>query len=710
MRVMIVAGHVWAKLLMRMHVQTTLVSKLSKRWYERAAGQQILTQTSIFVQEGPEIQEVPLIVRKISDVEALCKSKDKKSNHPDDSSRKVFDTTKKNDQLRFHEKNSASDFRSNIKVKNKSLNRRIDIETDEGTAILFCPDLECLGDADIQQALQELQSFKTADGVYSLLENKVTHEINCRIALEGLKKVIELETNWSKQKRNKQFEVDNTARDIMMKQLIKLIVNSQDSEMILQGLIALKKDKVSPPKNEYRDLLCDEALVRATDGEFTPVQLVNVIKILSTYKDTKYRKSIDALWVGISLKEQEINSYTLVALFKMLKYFNQSKNMVKLILERKLSDHWLKLTGTQVAEILDCFYGNASATRCLLNASKWASISMNTSREKDLINFLHSLIAKEYIDDRIETTLQKYLKSKALQVEDSNLIATIMSYCKTLRVRNESILSECGEYFIKHGTSIPTSSLPSILTTFGILYVQPPNPVQFWETFDAVLSVKFHDLKLDDALDILLSCVYLERCPVKFLDKIFISQLLHKLHLRSHSIFFDRIKSKLQLLDTSMSLECMDYRHLHVPAGRTEKPLFLDARIRRTVNTIYQPLASLVGGEQRLSKNVILNRLPTISFYILDILIHPFVESSPVLHLSGQQKNTNTAVLIYLPEYYCRNTRRLIGSQIMRKRHIRKLGFRVMTLDYVILQEVWSESDKLSSYLLKSLDSVEESL
>ncbi|KZC04075.1 Xaa-Pro dipeptidase [Dufourea novaeangliae] len=715
---MIVAGHVWEKVLIRMHAQSSIaIAKFSKRWYEsnsgKCAGQQILTQTSILVQEGPEIQEVPLIVRKVSDVEAMCIGKDKQSIRSVDTSHKLFDASKKNDQPKFHDK-TMSDSQSTVKVKNKSLNGRIDIETDEGTAILFCTDLECLKDADIEVALQELQSFDTTNRVYSLLENKVTHEINCRIALEGLKKVIELENNWSKQKpgklqRNKQFDHDTSARDVMMKQLVKLIINSHDSEMILQGLIALKKDKVSPSRNVYRDWMCDEALSRATDGEFTPVQLINVIKILSTYKDSRYRKSIDALWVGILLREQEINSYTLVALFKMLKYFNQSKNMVKLILERKLSDHWLKLTGTQVAEILDCFYDDVSATRCLINASKWASISINTSREKDLINFINSLTAKDYVDDRIESTLQKYLKSKVFQIDDSNLISVIMNYCKSLKIRNDSILSECGEYFIKHGVNIPTPLLPSILIPFGTLYVKPPNTVQFWETFDAVLSVKFHDLKLDDALDILLSCVYLERYPVKFLDKIFISQLLHKLHLRSHSVFSDRIKSKLQLLNTSMSLECVDYKHLHVPSGRTEKPLFLDARIRRTVNMLYQPLASLVGGEQKLSKNVILNRLPIISFYMLDILIHPLVESTSVFRLNDQEKNINTAVLIYLPEYYCRNTRHLMGPQIMRKRHIRKLGFRVMTLDYVILQELWSQSDKLSSYLSQSLDSVEES-
>ncbi|XP_076182457.1 uncharacterized protein LOC143154326 [Ptiloglossa arizonensis] len=716
---MILAGHVWAKFLMRMHVQPSfIISELGKRCYEsnsgKCSGKQILTQTSILVQEGLEIQEVPLIVRKINDVEAICNSKNTKNFSFANFSNKISNMSKENEQLTFHNKN-VSKFQNNVKMKSEPLNRRIDIETDEGTAILFCSDLECLKDSDIEEALKELQSSDTVDGVYSLLENKVTHEINCRVALEGLKKVIELENNWCKQKcnktqRNRHMEVDTTARDIVMKQLVKLIINSHDSEMILQGLITLKKDKISPSRNMYRDWMCDEALSRTTDGEFTPAQLINVIKILSTYKDLKYRKTIDTLWVGILLREHEINSYTLVALFKMLKYFNQSKNMVKLILERKLSDHWLKLTGTQIAEILDCFCDDVSATRCLTSASKWASISMNTSSEKDLINFIHSLNTKDYIDIRIECTLEEYLKSKASQIEDSNLISIIMNYCKNLQVRNECILSECGEYFIKHGTNIPTHLLPSILTPFGILYIQPPNSIKFWETFDEVLSVKFHDLKLDDTLDILLSCTYLEKCPVKFLDKIFVSQLLHKLRLKNHSVFSNCIKNKLQLLNAAMSLECKDYKDLHLPSKRIDKPLFLDARIRRTVNMIYQPLASLVGGEHKLSKNVILNRLPVISFYMLDILIHPFKVSSTIFHLNGQKKDKNTAVLIYLPEYYCRNTHQLIGPQIMRKRHIRKLGFRVMTLDYVILQELWNQSDKLSSYLLESLDAAEDAL
>ncbi|XP_043516298.1 FAST kinase domain-containing protein 3, mitochondrial isoform X1 [Frieseomelitta varia] len=709
---MILAGHVWTKFLMRM--QPVSITKFINRCYEsnsgKYAGQQNLTQTSIFVEEGLEIQEVPLIVRKIKDIETICKNIDRNSISVINNCYNGPDTSKKTVPL--DAKNNTNS-KSNTNAKSKLLNRRIDIETDEGTAILFCSDLDCFKDLDIDETLQ---LFNVTNNVYPILENQISQEINCRVALEGLKKVIDLENSWFKQKSNKtqktkQFDVDNTTRNMIMKQLIKLIINSNNAEMIVQGLIALKKDKVSPSRNIYRDLMCDEALSRATDGEFSPAQLVNLIKILSSYKDSKYCKSIDTLWVGILLQEQVINAHTLVALFKVLKYFNQSKNIVKLILERKLSDCWLKLSGTQIAEILDSFHDDVSAMKCLMSASKWASISMNASSEKDLINFIRSLHVKNYIDERIENTLQNYLKSKALQIDNSKLIATIMNYCKDLQIRNESILSECGKYFMKHAMNLSTSLLPSIFTPFGLLYVQPPNSAEFWKIFDDVLSVKFHDLKLDDALDILLSCTYLEKYPVKFFDKIFISQLLHKIHLRNHSVFSNRIKSKLKLLDATMFLESKEYQSLYFPLRKVEKPLFLDIRIKRAVNMIYQPLASLVGGEQKLSKNVILNRLPPINFYILDILIHPHMISTSVFHLNlDQEKNVNTAVFIYLPEYYCRNTHHLIGPQIMKKRQIKKLGFKVMTLDYVTIQEFWNQSNRLSSYLLKSLHSAENSL
>ncbi|CAL7948850.1 unnamed protein product [Xylocopa violacea] len=718
---MILAGqNLWAKFVTRLHMQpSVLLSKLIKRWYEsnsgKHAGQQNLTQTSILVEEGLEIQEVPLIVRKIKDIETICSNKAQKSISVIDNNYKFPDVSTQNDSLSCNVKNNTN-VKTNSDIKNKSSKRRIDIETDEGTAILFCSDLDCFKDLDIEKTLHELQLFNTPDGVGSMVENKISQEINCRVALEGLRKVIDLENNWSKQKsiktqRSRQFDVDNSARDMIMKQLIKLIINSNDSEMIVQGLIVLKRDKISPSRNAYRDLMCDEALSRATDGKFSPAQLINLIKILSSYKDSKYRKSIDTLWVGILLQEQEINVHTLVAFFKMLKYFNQSKNMVKLILERKLSNCWSTLTGSEIAEILGCFHDDVSAMKCLTIASKWTAVNMNTSSEKDLINFLQSLHSKEYTDNAIETSLQNYLKFKAAQIVDPKLIATIMNYCQNLQLRNKSILLACSEYFMKHATDIPTSLLPSILIPFGLLYVQPSDSIKFWKTFDDVLSVKFHDLKLDDILDIFLSCTYLEKYPIQFFDKIFISQLLHKIHFRSHTAFFNRIKNKLKLLDATMYLECKEYQSLYFPLGRIEKPLFLDVRIRRAVSMIYRPLASLIGGEQKLSKNVMLNRLPAINFYILDILIHPHIMSTSMFHLNlNQEKNVNTAVFIYLPEYYCRNTHHLIGPQVMRKRHIKKLGFKVMTLDYVTIQKFWNQSDKLSSYLTESLHSTENAL
>ncbi|XP_076387318.1 xaa-Pro dipeptidase isoform X2 [Megachile rotundata] len=280
---MIPVGHIWTKCLVQMHVRpSALIFMLKKRWYESNSGeynrQQILTHTSIFVEEGLVIQEVPLIVRKINNIEAICNDKNQHSTSIVKTDYKFPDAPKKNNQVTIHNKNESK-LQSNSKIKNKLLGRRINIETDEGTAILFCSDFNSFKEVDIEKALQELQSFNTADNLYSMLENKITQEINCRVALEGLKKIIELENNWAKQKSNKmqkhrRMEADTTARDIVMKQLIKLIIGSNDTETILQGLIVLKKDKVSPSRNICRDWICDEALSRATDGEFSPAHRV----------------------------------------------------------------------------------------------------------------------------------------------------------------------------------------------------------------------------------------------------------------------------------------------------------------------------------------------------------------------------------------------------------------------------------------------------
>lgn len=686
-----------------------LIFKFKKRYFESKACNHVdtetqLTQTNIFVQEGARIQEVPLIVKKITSIEALLNKQ----------SRRTVESSNKTKKPAICRKDSIPHSIGTSVMKNEPLKHTISIETDEGTAILYCSDIERLKNTDVEQVLDAINSGNANKGVYSMLENKIANEINCRIALQSLRKMIELESGWNRYRKtssNVQSSTEAINRDMILQQLVSLIVKSQDNETILQGLKALKRDRFSPSTNIYKDRMCNEIMIRATDGELTMSQLIRAVRILVNYGNSKYRNCVDMLWVGLACREQDIKPDLLVPLFRSLKYFQRSKNMVQIILEKKLSEQWLKLTGSQMASVLNCLYGKESSQGCLTSASKWANVSMTTSTEKDLVNFIGGLYTKKYVDENIEQALARYVTSKGTEMKNPYLIASIMDYCKDLRIRNSYVLAECGKYFIRHGTQIPSMLLSPILAPFGLLNLQPPDPTEFWKMFDKVMSARFSDLKLNDALDILLSCTYLERYPIKLLDKVLSSYLMNSLQTQRDAPIVNRLKNKLKLFDATMSLECKDYRGSPINLDRNTKSLSLDMRIRGIINKIHKPLAHLVGGEHKLSRSVILSRLPLINFYILDILVHPLLKSTPVFNLNLHKKrNVNTAILIYLPEYYCWNTRFLVGPQVMRKRQVRKLGFRVAHLDYANLAELVDQDDKLLSYLSQSLDTAEDAL
>lgn len=715
---MIISSYTFlGKYLTRVLVQPcNLLRKFQKRSYKSSTndyGGSQLTQTTIFVQEGTDIQEVPVIVRKITDIKSLFEKESKKTPKSSSSCQQSHISEKDKRFGSIHKENTSYST-DKTAINNELVKQSIAIETDEGVAVLFYSDVECLKNTDVDQILDAVNSKSSNKKIHSLLEGKITDEINCRLALKGLKRMIELENGWHRYRKtmsNEQLSIEAINRDIILRQLVNIIIKSQDNGMIIEGLKALRRDRFNPSRNIYRDWMCNEAMIRATDGKFTLPQLISVVRILASYKDSKYRHSIDVLWIGIACREQDIKPNLLVPLFKLLKYFRQSKNMIQIILEKKLSEQWLQLTGSQMANILDCLHGKITSKKSLSSASKWASVSMTMSNEKDLVNFIRGLHVKEYIDENIEQALERYVQVKGMDMKDPHLVASIMEYCRDLKIRNPYILTECGKYFVKHGMEIAPSLLASVLTPFGLLNVHPANSIEFWKVFDEVISARFTDLKLNDVLDILLSCTYLERYPIQFTNKIFSSYFLNRLQVQRDAPILNRLKIKLQLFDATMSLECKDYQDSHVNIDTNIKALCLDMRIKAITNKICKPLAYLVGGEHKLSKSVVLSRLPLINFYILDILIHPLLKSMPVFNLNlHKRKNINTAILIHLPEYYCWNTRHLIGPQIMRQRQIRKLGFRVISLDYTKLIELTNETDKLSSYLSQSLDAAEDAL
>lgn len=109
--------------------------------------------------------------------------------------------------------------------------------------------------------------------------------------------------------------------------------------------------------------------------------------------------------------------------------------------------------------------------------------------------------------------------------------------------------------------------------------------------------------------------------------------------------------------------------------------------------------------------NLLLPLLPAVPLYVIDIMIHPSgMGGSTVRFNLRRERNLYVAVLIQVPEHYCRNGTHLIGPQAMRKRHFRRLGMKVVELQYDRLAKLKVHPKDLRDYLEERLKSAEDAI
>ena len=653
-----------------LHYSIVKFSKWIKFSQGHARKQDKILRTEMFVQEDFKIYELPIIIQKTSNLKSIIEN-DKRVN-------KILGDACISTPLSKRQEEIGNDSKSS-------------------TVLLFASELEFLKNLEIEQIIKEIENSAPANNINSLLENVIYTEINSKVALESLKKIIDVERKYRKLKRPTKFVIN---RHMVVKQLVELIINTQDSRIILEALLILLKDKYDSPNSMYKDLIVNEALIRSTNGEFDIKQLISITRILYAFKDFKHREAIDYLWTGFVIKQEDITVNDLVPLFKLLARLKQSRNRVQILLEKKLIQNYHKLSVSQVTDIVNVFQSDLYSTVVFKCATKWTRMHLTSISKYDLLEFIESLSSAKYVNSTIEKAIEKILMSKNMRSNDHSLVAAVAVYCSTVHLRNACILNIVVKYLEKHAKSLPLPSFVEMISTIGELNFEPQNKEKFWKILENTIDKKFLDLQIDEILCILVSCAYINRYFPKYTDKILSPLFMEKLHLYNDSNTVKFLRNQLCLLDTAMSIECKMYKGPLLFYSSQISPAFVDLRIMRIVNKIHSQLVKLAGDEEKLSKHVTLSKLSTAELYTLDALIHKNLKVDPALELDLiKEKNENTAVLILLPDYYCWNSTKLVGQQAMKIRHLRKLGFRVMLLDFQILWKLQKQHDESTKYL-----------
>lgn len=616
-------------------------------------GSNKLGHSTILIQDGVNIQELPIIVRRLSGKDFI--------------------------------------------VLNNNL---VQDESDNDTIA------ETNNREELDEIINGFNRCFTADAIFKILDTMPLEEVTPLVALHALQKTYELDNN--KVFRNDYTKYigsddsENFTRTAILNHLIDRISQTRDNDVLVKGLELLSKDVFKSNTNHVKEKLKDEIILQISQNKFTLKQVCDTVKILSHGGN---RQHIDTLWVGITERFDEINEQNFIDVFQTLLFFKKSRRTVTNTLEKKMIAIWYKLKSDDICNLLHVLSKiNVPALRFLEVTSKWIHTNIHTLSEEQLRTIILHLNDLDYKDNNIENALERYIKMKSIKIKDPAVMACIMDYCYKFRIRSVHIMQGCAEYLVLNQKHLSPVHFKSLFLPFGHLLFKPLNGVQFWKTVEEFLEEKFVNFKPNDFLDVMLACVYLQKYPLNFVDKIFNPYFLDRLQAKEDLNVHQVQRMKLKVLDTAMHIECPSYQGPMLPRDYSSPTgVAVDQRIKRICYKIHPHLNTIIGFADRISLNVLPPFLPMSDIYMIDVLVHPSFMGRTMSMINLIQDHLYTAILIHIPEYFCSDGQ-LIGSQAMRIRHLQNKGFKVVTLEHKVLSRLVTYPKDLMGYISNEIN------
>lgn len=595
-------------------------------------------------------------------------------------------------------------------------------ETDED--ILKNNFLQAFDDRENEETREIIAGLRrcfTVNGIFKLLETIPADEVTPCVAVEALKLILTLESspNASSQPHQTRFaglgttprmtdffdgaRPDTFRCQAFVNMILDIIYRSGSPKVLTDGLEVIcnapEKPSESAPfvdsntLSAYKEKLYEEILVMITEGKFNLVQICDVIAIVSNFYGTSNvnKKSshelTDKLWSGLVEKTtDELSAESMVHVISVLPHLRVSRSVVLNVVKNRLGDFWREYKTEDVLAMLKVMTdihissGNDFTRKTVPVISSWILHHIHTLSEDQLLAVVYCYNKMDYVDADFLSSLEKYVKVRCIQIEDANLVAAICEYCMDLKVRRPQILNGVSEYFTAHCSTLTTPQLHSIARVFGELDFHPSNGFQFWDMLEHNLEMKFAEFPPKDIVRLLLSFVYIERYPLNFVRKLFNPYFLDRIH--DHAMEDVHLaRHYLTLFDVAMNIDSPVYGGPFLPRDQISAVSLVDSRVKRAANFLYGELSDMLKDPKRIGICQSLMSLPS-NIYVCDLLIYPSAAAS-LLRFGLRTDNSQCiAVLIHTPDHYDHKGQKLIGLQAMRIRHLRKMGFKIMSINY----------------------------
>ncbi|XP_035912547.1 FAST kinase domain-containing protein 3, mitochondrial-like [Anopheles stephensi] len=614
---------------------------------------------TILVQQGCDIQELPVVVRKIAEDEFVSFVSDKIITAP-----------------------PAAASPSNTEAAGaKAAELQTTLESE-------------------METIKSIESCHSTKGVLSVLQERTADGTGAgygpSVAIHAIEKILKVESL---------LELKELEESEPFERIVNCIVFNADSKSLLDLLDELRSYLELP---KTIDMLGNELVYRCSENVLSIEECCDAIEVLT---QCRRPEMVEKFWSGIADQEKAITERNVHFVFSVLPYLKVSRRAVLTVLERRIPQLWWQMSPNATIEVLQALVAcKMSPFRVTQTLARWLNTNIHAVAEDELGAILEAFTNLAYSDAQIERAVERYVKAKGVKVSSQNLIVTILRHCEEFRLRNAHILNGCSEFFIANFSQLDPAYLKALFCPFAYLDFVPTNATKFFDTVNMFLDLHFAKIRPTDTIDIMFAYICLERFPLNFVNRIFNPYFLDVLHAKTRPDRLDIVRGKLKVFDTGLTLECAEYDGPLLPRDHSAKAVFHDGRIKRIINYITTELEELAGGPGCMTKFSILQHLPVNSLYLVDVIFHPAGLGNIFTMDTTKERNINVAVLVHLPEYFDSAGKYLIGPQVMRIRHLRRLGLKVATLRFDVLYKLKIHPQELREYLVERMKAALDAL
>lgn len=148
--------------------------------------------------------------------------------------------------------------------------------------------------------------------------------------------------------------------------------------------------------------------------------------------------------------------------------------------------------------------------------------------DHELVNVLEAFL---YFGQNVPTfteALERHV-SKSIHTMHPQTVSKVMQYCCKKMILSKPIFDAVAEGFISSADRLTSDQIAAYIIPFGTLNYVPPSASSFFRKLETVLHTRLRHFQPHTLLNLLHSCVLIQRYPVNFLPKIFSPYFLQKL-------------------------------------------------------------------------------------------------------------------------------------------------------------------------------------